>query len=60
MNVTAQQNCKRCIHFSAVKAKRGWYCHLNRLADMVEKGYLSDADALPDPEEFVCDDFEPP
>ena len=52
------ESCKSCIHRDASKTGGTWYCKLNSLSELHSLGHKVDSSTLP--EEFVCDDYEPP
>ena len=56
-NGTGRPNCTSCIHF---RSADGWYCSLNSIADLRERGQEVTESPFPAPNEFICDDYEPP
>ncbi len=57
MTVVPGRSCLGCIHF---RATPGWLCSLNTVEELRQRGHSIDEAALPSPEEFSCEDWEPP
>jgi len=50
-------SCRTCVHFAC---RAGWWCTLVSIPTLQTMGYQISEDSLPNPEDFVCDDYEPP
>ena len=53
-----KKKCIKCVHFDTKAAKGLWFCKLNSIIEIAEQG-LSVTEST-NPNEFFCDDYEPP